>query len=66
MINLTFGNVSIMNMKNSSGIFIGEKNSLKNFDNESVVNEVVGVLSGNENLITENHWVKTKEKWEDE
>jgi hypothetical protein len=66
LINLTLGNVSIMNIKNSSGIFIGEKNSLKNFDNESVVNEVVGVLSGNENLITENHWVKTKEKWEDE
>lgn len=66
MITITFEKISVSRMSNSSGIFIGKKNSHKKFRKETVINEVVGVLSGNENIVCQNYWVKNKEKWEDD
>lgn len=66
MITITFEKISVSRMSNSSGIFIGKKNSHKKFRKETVINEVVGVLSGNENIVSQNYWVKNKEKWEDD
>jgi hypothetical protein len=66
MIDLTLGNISITNIGDSSGFFIGKKNTHKAFRSERIMNEVVGELSGSENLITHNNWVKNKEKGKDE
>lgn len=64
MINLTLEDISIGKMSNGSGFFIGEKNTLKKFNYTSVVNEAVGILSGNENTVKQNQWIKNREKWE--
>ncbi|MDQ1146562.1 hypothetical protein QE429_003389 [Bacillus sp. SORGH_AS 510] len=66
MIELTFGNISVGNIKTSSGVFIGKKNTHKNFRSSRIVNEGVGALIGNENKLNNNYWVKHKEKWEGE
>jgi hypothetical protein len=66
MIKITFEEISVSRMSNSSGIFIGKKNTHKKFRKESVINEVVGVLSGGENIVSQNYWVKNKEKWKDD
>ncbi|MEH7334651.1 hypothetical protein V7161_18575 [Neobacillus drentensis] len=66
MINLSLGKIDIMELGNSAGIFIGNKNRLKNFHTTKDTNEVMGVISGDENCISENQWVKTKVKMEDE
>ncbi|WHY79564.1 hypothetical protein QNH20_10675 [Neobacillus sp. WH10] len=65
MIKITFDNLSVMKMSNTSGIFIGKKNTHKNFRKESVINEVVGALSGNENRVRKNNWTKNRERWEE-
>ncbi|MFJ7727567.1 hypothetical protein ACIQXV_15565 [Neobacillus sp. NPDC097160] len=65
MIKITFDQVSVLNMRNSSGIFIGKQNTHKNFRHESVINEVVGTISGNENWVNDNEWIKNKENWEE-
>jgi len=65
MINITFDNISVMKMSNGSGFFIGKKNTLKNFRKESVINEVVGSLSGDENRVRKNNWTKNRERWEE-
>ncbi|MGG3562943.1 hypothetical protein ABES03_15210 [Neobacillus rhizosphaerae] len=62
MIEITFGDISVANIKTSSGIFIGKKNTHKNFRNIRIINEGVGSLSGNENKLSNNHWVKNKVK----
>ena len=51
-------------MKKVSGIFLGKKNTLKQFRYESVQNEAVGAFSGDKNKVIENYWVKNKENWE--
>ncbi|MGG1674959.1 hypothetical protein ACIFOT_04310 [Neobacillus sp. NRS-1170] len=66
VINLTLGNIDIMKLGKSAGVFIGNKNKLKNFHTTEVTNEVMGVISGDENWISENQWVTTKVKMEDE
>ena len=66
MIEITFGDISVANLKTSSGVFIGKKNTHKNFRNIRIINEGVGSLAGNENKLSNNHWVKHKEKWEGE
>ncbi|MFK9090334.1 hypothetical protein [Bacillus salipaludis] len=66
MIKITFDNISIMKMSNASGILIGKQNTHKNFRNERVINEVVGDLSGNENTVSQNNWMKNRETWEEE
>lgn len=65
MIHITFENISVKKMSNTSGIFIGQKNNLEKFQSDRVVNEVVGSLSGNENRIIENKWLKNKDGWEE-
>ena len=60
MIKITFDKLSVMKMGNASGIFIGKKNTHKNFRKECVINEVVGALSGNENRVRKNNWTKTE------
>lgn len=66
MIHLSLGNISIKEMENSSGLFIGKKNTLKDFHSERIINEVVGGIAGSENLIHHNNWIKNKQKGEDE
>jgi hypothetical protein len=66
MIDLSLGNISITNIGDSSGFFIGKENAHKAFRSERIINEVVGELSGNENVITHNDWVKNKHKGKDE
>jgi hypothetical protein len=66
MIHLHLENISIKSMRNCSGVFLGKKNTLKEFRYESVINEAVGAFSGDKNKVIENYWVKTKEKWEGE
>jgi len=65
MIHITFENISIKKMGNTTGIFIGQKNKHEKFRSVQVINEVVGSLSGNENRIIENNWLKNKEVWEE-
>ncbi|OIK10419.1 hypothetical protein BIV60_21485 [Bacillus sp. MUM 116] len=64
MIHLHLENISINSMKKVSGIFLGKKNTLKQFRYESVQNEAVGAFSGDKNKVIENYWVKNKENWE--
>ncbi|MDP4103975.1 MAG: hypothetical protein Q8935_03390 [Bacillota bacterium] len=66
MIDLSLGHISITNIRDSSGFFIGKKNTHKAIWSESVINEVIGELSGNENLVTRNNWVINKHKGKDE
>lgn len=66
MINITLGNISITKMGHSSGMFIGEKNTLSKFQYKTDINDVVGVISGDENKLNENRWVKNKVNSEDE
>jgi hypothetical protein len=66
MIHLSLGNISIIGIENSSGVFIGKKNTLKAFHSERIINEVVGGIAGNENLIRHNQWEKNKRKGKDE
>ncbi|PGV48711.1 hypothetical protein [Bacillus sp. AFS037270] len=62
MINLTLGNISITSIGHSSGFFIGEKNTHKKFRSNKIVNDVVGVVSGDENLVIDNVWLNNKKK----
>ncbi|MFC3885534.1 hypothetical protein ACFOU2_19480 [Bacillus songklensis] len=66
MIKLTLGNITMTSIGHSSGFFMGEQNTHKNFRSEKVVYEMVGDLSGNENTAIDNYWVKNILKWEDE
>jgi hypothetical protein len=61
MLNLKLGNISINGIGPSAGFFIGKKNTHKAFHSEKTINEVVGVISGNENQVTNNHWVKNRQ-----
>ncbi|MED1471054.1 hypothetical protein [Bacillus salipaludis] len=62
--NIRFDHVTIASMKNSAGVFLGEKNMIKKFRSDQTVTEVIGTLSGKENIVVENFWVNTKEKGE--
>ncbi|TWD90324.1 hypothetical protein FB550_12288 [Neobacillus bataviensis] len=62
MINLTLGNISITSVGQSSGFFMGGSNTHKKFRSSQVVNEVLGVLSGDENRLTENKWLENNQK----
>jgi len=66
MIKITFDQLSVKEMSHASGIFIGKKNNLKKFQKESVVNEVVGAILGNENRVSGNNWIKNKVSWKEE
>jgi hypothetical protein len=66
MNNFTVENISITRMSNSSGIFIGKKNTLKKFQHESVITEVIGALSGNANTLKDGYWIKNRETWEED
>jgi hypothetical protein len=65
MIHITFENISIKKMSNSTGIFIGQKNELGKFQSKRVINEVVGSLSGNENRVLGNKWLKDRDEWKE-
>jgi hypothetical protein len=62
MINLSLGDISISSIGHSSGFFIGKKNTHKKFRSENVIDEVIGKLSGKENTLNYNCWVKNKMK----
>ncbi len=55
---LSLGDITISSIGKSSGFFFGKKNTLKQFRNESSVNEVIGSLSGNENTVNKCHLSK--------
>ncbi|MFZ7943598.1 hypothetical protein [Neobacillus sp. 19] len=65
MIKITFDHVSVNKLNNTSGIFIGKQNTHKKFRHESVLDEVVGTISGNENRVTRSKWIKNKENGEE-
>ncbi|PLS10343.1 hypothetical protein [Neobacillus cucumis] len=62
MINLNLGDITITNIGHSSGYFMGEKNTLNKFRSKQAVNEVLGVLSGDENTVIENLWIENNQK----
>ena len=62
MVNLTLGNITITSIGQSSGFFVGETNTHKKFRSNQVVNEVLGLLSGDENKVTENKWQENNQK----
>ncbi|WP_462410483.1 hypothetical protein [Neobacillus sp. Marseille-QA0830] len=66
MIDISFSNISVDHLGTSSGIFIGNQNSLKNFSCEAEINEAFGSLAGNENKLTHNRMILDKELGEDE
>jgi hypothetical protein len=55
---LTLGAISITTIGTAGGIFFGKKNTHRHFRSESVLNEVVGTLSGNDNAVRECCWMK--------
>lgn len=57
---LSLGNITISRIGKSSGVFFGNKNTLKQFHNETIVNEVIGSLSGSDNTLTHSHFIKNK------
>ncbi|WP_066372267.1 hypothetical protein [Neobacillus fumarioli] len=59
---LSLENISITKMETSAGMFIGKTNTLKQFQNQKEVNEVIGTISGRENKLTHNYWMKNKMK----
>lgn len=63
---ITLGDIQISSISESAGVIIGHNNTYKNFRNELIVNEVVGALSGDQNQLTKNRWIKNREKWEGE
>jgi hypothetical protein len=63
MIKFTYEQLSVERMRQSSGLFIGKTNVLKNFSKESEINEVVGRISGEKNKVHANIWIKNKDKW---
>jgi hypothetical protein len=66
MIEIAFGNITVDELNTAAGIFIGEKNRHKHFSFETTINQAVGTLSGDENKLIYNRWMKNKETWEDE
>ncbi|MGJ7910476.1 hypothetical protein [Neobacillus sp. LXY-1] len=62
MIDISFGNISVDSLGKSSGIFIAHQNKLKNFQFDKITHETVGTLLGNENRISYNQWMLSKEK----
>jgi len=62
MVNLTLGNICIKSIGQSSGFFVGETNTHKKFRSNQVVNEVLGIVSGDENTVTENKWLENNLK----
>lgn len=59
---LSLENIFITKMETSAGMFIGKTNTLKQFQNQKEVNEVIGTISGRENKLTHNYWMKNKMK----
>ncbi|WP_042456771.1 hypothetical protein [Neobacillus dielmonensis] len=66
MITLHLGDISIKTIKHSSGMFMGQKNTHRKFRSDKVINEEVGLISGDENTLMDNYWGKFNEKWEEE
>ncbi|WP_160725547.1 hypothetical protein [Bacillus sp. USDA818B3_A] len=62
MINLKLGNIFVTSIGQSSGFFMGGTNTHKKFRSSQVMNEVLGVLSGDENKVTENKWLENTQK----
>lgn len=62
---ITMGDIQISSISESAGVNIGNKNAYKKFRNELIVNEVVGALSGDQNQLIHNKWMKNIEKWGD-
>ena len=65
MIKLTLGTRPITSIAQSSGFFMGEKNTMKTFRSEKEINEIVGDLSGKANTAISNEWVKGHPNWEE-
>ena len=59
---LTLENISITSIGKSSGVFIGKTNTIKQFHHETIVNEVMGSVSGSENKLSQSVWITTKVK----
>ncbi|WP_428910590.1 hypothetical protein [Niallia sp. Krafla_26] len=66
MIKLKLGNIVVTSLGDTSGFFIGETNTHKNFRSNKVITEVVGDLSGRENTVIKNKWVKNILEWKGE
>lgn len=66
MIKLKLGNISVTSLGDSSGFFIGETNTHKNFRSEKMITDIVGDISGKENIVRNNKWVKDTLGWKEE
>lgn len=66
MIKLKLGNISVTSLGDSSGFFIGETNTHKNFRSEKMITDIVGDISGKENIVRNNKWVKDTLEWKEE
>ncbi|AZU64050.1 hypothetical protein [Neobacillus mesonae] len=59
---LSLGDITISSIGKSSAVFLGKKNTLRQFQNESFVNEVIGSVSGTENTLKQGIMIKNKVK----
>ena len=66
MIKLKLGNITVTRLGDSSGFFLGETNTHKNFRSNKVITEIVGDLSGKENTVINNKWVKDILDWKEQ
>lgn len=66
MIKLKLGNITVTSLGDSSGFFIGETNTHKNFCSNKVITDIVGDISGKENTVINNKWVKDNLEWKEE
>jgi hypothetical protein len=66
MIKLKLGNITVTSLGDSAGFFLGETNTHKNFRSNKVITEIVGDLSGKENTVINNKWVKDILEWKEE
>ena len=66
MIKLKLGNITVTRLGDSSGFFLGETNTHKNFRSNKVITEIVGDLSGEENTVINNKWVKDILDWKEQ
>ncbi|GHH97747.1 hypothetical protein [Neobacillus kokaensis] len=59
---LSLGDITVSSIGKSSGIFFGKKNTLKQFENESFINEIIGSVAGTENTVKHGIMIKNKMK----
>lgn len=59
---LKLGDIRISSIEKSSGFFWGNTNKLEKFHCRRIEKDVIGTITGNENILSEGHWIINKER----